>query len=173
MSLPPYELIRSSRRTLALEVARDGRVLVRSPLGLPRKRIDAFVAEHQSWITEHLARQARRCEAHPEPSAEEREILIRKAREILPSKTAHYGKLMNLCPTGISITGAEKRFGSCSPKNRICFSWRLMAYPDAAIDYVVVHELAHILHKNHGREFYACIESVLPDWRERRNLLKE
>ena len=80
---------------------------------------------------------------------------------------------MNLHPTGVTITGAEKRFGSCSAKNRICYSWRLMAYPEAAIDYVVVHELAHIRHKNHGKEFYACIESILPDWRTRRGLLKE
>ena len=173
MTPPSYELIRSARRTLALEVSRDGRVLVRAPMGLSQKRIDAFAAAHQDWIAAQQARQAQRRAAHPEPSAAERAGLIRKAQEVLPAKTAYYGNLMNLHPTGITITGAEKRFGSCSAKNRICYSWRLMAYPEAAIDYVVVHELAHILHKNHGKEFYACIESILPDWRARRNLLKE
>ena len=79
---------------------------------------------------------------------------------------------MGLRPAGVTITGAEKRFGSCSAKNRICFSWRLMQYPEEAVDYVVVHELAHILHKNHGKAFYACVEEVLPDWRARRALLK-
>ena len=79
---------------------------------------------------------------------------------------------MGVCPTGMRITGARTRFGSCSGKNSICFSWRLMAYPQEAVDYVVVHELAHILHKNHGPAFYQCIESVLPDWRQRRALLK-
>ena len=166
MSIPAYELIRSSRRTLALEISRDGRVIVRAPMRLSQKRIDAFLAAHQ-------AVQAKRREAHPEPTAEEREALIRRAREVLPEKVAYYSRLMDLHPTGITITGAEKRFGSCSGKNRICFSWRLMDYPEEAIEYVVVHELAHIRHKNHGKDFYACIASVMPDWRERRAMLKE
>ena len=80
---------------------------------------------------------------------------------------------MGLHPTGLRITSARTRFGSCSAKNSICFSWRLMQYPDAAVDYVVVHELAHIREKNHGRAFYALVEQFLPDWRERRALLKE
>ena len=79
---------------------------------------------------------------------------------------------MGLTYTGITITGAKTRYGSCSPKNRLCFSWRLMAYPESAIDYVVVHELAHIVHRNHGPEFHKLVESVLPDHKERRALLK-
>ena len=83
------------------------------------------------------------------------------------------GSVHSINIAGITITGAEKRFGSCSAKNRICFSWRLMAYPEEAIDYVVVHELAHIRHKDHSKRFYAFVEEVLPDWRERRRLLRE
>lgn len=174
MSAPvPYELVRSSRRTLALEVTADCRVLVRAPMRLSRGQIDAFVSGHADWIAEHLARQERRRASRPEPTAQEREAYIRRAREELPVRTAKYAALMGLYPAGITITGAEKRFGSCSAKNRICFSWRLMRYPDEAIDYVVVHELAHIRHKNHGPDFYACVEQVLPDWRARRALLKD
>ena len=172
MPVPPYELIRSSRRTLALEITRDGRVLVRAPMRLAQKRIDAFVAQHAEWIETHLAVQRQRRENHPEPTPAQREELIRKAKTILPQKIAYYSKIMELYPTGLTITGAEKRFGSCSAKNRICFSWRLMQYPEEAIDYVVVHELAHIRHKDHSKAFYACVEEVLPDWRERRKLLK-
>ena len=172
MPVPPYELIRSSRRTLALEITRDGRVLVRAPMRLAQKRIDDFVAQHAEWIETHLAVQRQRRENHPEPTPAQREELIRKAKTILPQKIAYYGGIMELCPTGLTITGAEKRFGSCSAKNRICFSWRLMQYPEEAIDYVVVHELAHIRHKDHSKAFYACVEEVLPDWRERRKLLK-
>ena len=58
---------------------------------------------------------------------------------------------MGLTPAAVTITGARKRFGSCSASNRICYSWRLMQYPEAAVDYVVVHELAHIVHKDHSR----------------------
>lgn len=80
---------------------------------------------------------------------------------------------MNLYPTGLKITSARTRFGSCSGKNSICFSWRLMDYPELAIDYVVVHELAHIVHKNHGPQFWALVERYLPDYRARRAMLRE
>lgn len=173
MSAPGYELVRSGRRTLAVEVTRDCRVVVRAPMRLSQKRIDAFVAEHAGWIESHLEVQRKRQDNHPEPTEAEREAYIRQAKEILPGKVARYGGIMGLYPTGITITGAEKRFGSCSAKNRICFSWRLMMYPEEAVDYVVVHELAHIRHKDHSRAFYACVEEVLPDWRERRKMLKE
>jgi len=131
------------------------------------------VKDHAAWIDKHLALQKSRRENHPEPSQEERDAFVRQAMELLPKKVACYSRIMNLYPSAVSITNAKKRFGSCSANNRICFSWRLMMYPDPAVDYVVVHELAHIRHKNHGKEFYDCIEKVLPDWRERRNLLKE
>lgn len=173
MNIPPYELVRSRRRTLALEVARDGRVVVRAPLRLAQKRIDDFVREHAGWIEEHQAVQQKRRENHPEPTEEERERFIRLAKEVLPGKVEQYSRIMGLYPTGITITGARKRFGSCSGKNRICFSWRLMQYPEEAIDYVVVHELAHIRHKDHSRAFYDCVAEVMPDWKDRRRLLKE
>ena len=80
---------------------------------------------------------------------------------------------MGLVPTGIKVTSARTRFGSCSGKNSICFSWRLMLYPPEAIDYVIVHELAHIRHHDHSPAFYALIERYMPDWRERMKLLKE
>ena len=80
---------------------------------------------------------------------------------------------MGLVPAGIKITSARTRFGSCSGKNSICFSWRLMLYPPEAIDYVIVHELAHIRHHDHSPAFYALIEQYLPDWKVRMKLLKE
>lgn len=168
-----YELIRSSRRSLALEITPDCRVVVRAPLRTAQKQIDAFVAAHEEWLAVHMARQQARRAAHPEPTPEQREAYLCRAREELPDRVARYSAMMGLYPAGITITGARTRFGSCSGKNRISFSWRLMAYPDAAIDYVVVHELAHIRHKNHSAAFYDCIAQVLPDWRERRALLRE
>lgn len=169
---PAYELIRSNRRTLSLEITGDCRVVVRAPTRISRARIDAFVEAHRAWIAEHLARQQDRREKHPEPSKAEQEALIRRAKEVLPGKVAHYAARMGLYPAGVTITGARTRFGSCSGKNRLCFSWRLMGYPEEAVDYVVVHELAHIRHKNHGPAFYECVARTLPDWRARRELLR-
>ena len=170
---PEYTLIRSSRKTLSLEITRDAAVVVRAPKRCPQREIDLFVTQRESWIQSALERQRSRIEQHPEPSDEQREQLIRRAKEILPERVAYYSGLMELHPPGITITGAVSRFGSCSPKNRLCFSWRLMQYPMRAVDYVVVHELAHIRHKNHGRDFYALVQSILPDYRERWQLLKE
>lgn len=167
-----YELIRSDRRTLALEV-RDGRVLVRAPRRLPRAQIDRFVAGHTDWIAKSLARVHARQAAYPEPDAAQRAVLLVRAKECLPGRVAYYASAMGLHPAGVTITGARTRFGSCSAKGRLCFSWRLMQYPPEAVDYVVVHELAHLVHRNHGREFYALIERYLPDYKARWKLLKE
>ncbi len=167
-----YTLIRSKRRTLSLEIARDLTVRVRAPLRCPKDEIDRFVQRHEGWIVAHLEKQRQRGVAHPEPTEEERKVLIARARAELPPKVAHYAALMGVEPTGITITSARTRFGSCSGKNRLSFTWRLMDYPEEAIDSVVVHELAHIVHKNHGKDFYALVESVLPDYKQRKKLLE-
>ena len=168
-----YELIRSKRTTLAVQVTREGRVIVRAPARLSKTRIEQFVAEHADWIARALANQQARREAHPEPDADKRAELIRRAETELPKKVQHYAHRMGLQPSGLKITAAKTRFGSCSEKNSICFSWRLMEYPESAIDYVVVHELAHIVHKNHGPQFWALVEQYLPDYRERRAMLRD
>ena len=168
-----YDLIRSDRKTICLEVTKDGRVRVRAPRKLTQARIDRFVAEHRQWLEEALRRQQARQEAHPEPDDKEIRRLKALAQELLPLKAAAFAKQMGVSYAGITITGAKTRFGSCSPKNRLCFSWRLMQYPEEAIDYVVVHELAHLVHRNHGPDFHALVASILPDHKQQRALLKE
>lgn len=169
--MQPYELIRSGRRTLALEV-RGGRVIVRAPYRASQAVIDRFVAVHADWIARALAKQETRAAVHPEPTDAEREEYIRRAKACLPQRVAYYSERMGLCPTKVRITGARTRFGSCSSQGHICFSWRLMQYPPEAVDLVVVHELAHIRHHDHGPGFYALLEQTLPDWRARRELLR-
>lgn len=171
-NLPGYTLVRSDRRTLSVEVARDGTVLVRTPRRCSQRDIAQFVAARAEWIAAKQVEQRARAQAHPEPTEAQSLALQQRACEELPARIAHYAARMELSYAGVTITGARTRFGSCSAKNRLCFSWRLMQYPDEAIDYVVVHELAHIVHKNHGKEFYALIASILPDYRARLHLLR-
>ena len=168
-----YELKRSRRKTLSVEVTREGRVIVRAPLRVSGAQIERFVTAHADWISRAQQRQRERLIAHPEPDDARRAELIRRAKTELPPKVAHYARMMGVQPTGLTITSARTRFGSCSGKNRICFSWRLMDYPEAAVDYVVVHELAHIVHKNHGPQFWALVERYMPDYRACRALLRE
>ena len=168
-----YTLKRSKRKTLAVEVTRAGEVIVRAPLRMPEREILRFLSAQREWIDAHVVLQKQREGVHLAPDATEEARLKTLAKEVIPPRVAHYGSIMGLVPTSVKITSAKTRFGSCSAKNGLCFSWRLMQYPMEAVDYVVVHELAHIVHKNHGKAFYALIGSVLPDYPERRKLLKE
>lgn len=174
MTLPKgYILKRSKRKTLAVEVKRDGTVTVRAPLRAKDKEIERFLLQQKAWIETHTARAKAWSEMHPEPDAEEEKRLRRLAKEVIPQKVAFYSMRMGLVPNGVRITSAKTRFGSCSMKNSLCFSWRLMQYPMEAVEYVVVHELAHILHKNHSKAFHDTVAAVLPDHKTRRAMLKQ
>ncbi len=167
-----FTLIRSRRRTLALQVTREGQVVVRAPVYASREDIHRFVAGHEGWIAAQLARQSQRLAEHPPLSRKEQEALRQKAREVLPPLVEHWARRMGAAPTGVKITSARTRFGSCSGKNSLCFSLYLMEYPIEAAEAVVVHELAHIRHKNHGPDFYALVRQTLPDYDARIKLLK-
>lgn len=167
-----YEIVRSRRRTVALEVTREGRVLVRAPLRMTQGEIDRFVAAHADWLEKAKTKVAARQAAHPPLTEAEIAVLRQRAKEVLPGKVTHYAAIMGVVPTSVKITAAKSRFGSCSGKNGICFSLYLMQYPEEAIDYVVVHELAHIRHHDHSSAFYAEVAKVMPDYRARMKLLK-
>lgn len=167
-----YKVIRSKRRTVALEITRELEVVVRAPQRMSQKEIEKFVTAHAEWIRVHYARQAARVAAHPAPTDAEIAVYKQKAKDILPQKVAYYAAIMGVTPTSVRITSAQRRFGSCSSKNGLCFSWRVMQYPEEAIDYVVVHELAHIRQHNHSAAFYREIQKVMPDYKDREKLLR-
>ena len=105
-----YQLIRSKRKTLAIEITREARLVVRAPLRCSQSRIEQFLAEKQAWITLHLQKMQQRRENHPEPTPEEEARLRKKARELLPGLVNRYAAQMDVQPTGITITGARTRF---------------------------------------------------------------
>ncbi len=167
-----YKVIFSDRKTLALSVE-DGQLIVRAPKKTKKAKIEKVVTEYSEWIEKHLEKSEERAKNHPEPSPKVETELRKLAREILPAKAEHFAEIMGLKYGRVKITSAKKRFGSCSSEGNLCFSFRLMEYPDEAIDYVVVHELAHLVVMNHSKEFYAVIEKVLPDYKKRKKLLKQ
>ena len=166
---PNYELIRSRRRTLAVEVTRDGRVIVRAPLRLSQAHIDDFVADRADWIARHLDALP---PAPPPPTEEEIRALKAQAAAILPEKVAFWSEKTGLVPTGTKITAARRRYGSCNSRGGLCFSCFLMNCPEEAVDLVVVHELCHLKVPNHGPAFYTLLAHHLPDGQERKKLLK-
>ena len=169
--LPPYELIRSDRKTLSLQVTRDGRVVVRAPRFLAESAIRRFVREKSGWIARQLERQRQR-PPRPEPTAAELAALKARAAEQIMPLVELWSRRTGLVPTSVKITAARTRYGSCSGKNSLCFSCFLMNSPEDAIELVVVHELCHIRVKNHGPDFYALLEHYLPDYRERKRHLR-
>lgn len=168
-----YQLIYSKRRTIGISIDDNLNVVVRAPKNAPKSQIDKIVAKNEDWILTHIEKKRIYLEKHLPSSPERQTELRQKAAEIIPPKVKYFAKLMGVTPSGIKITGARKRFGSCNSKNGLCFSFLLMEYPEEAIDYVVVHELAHIRHHNHSPEFYAFIAKTMPDYKSRQNLLRK
>ena len=96
-----------------------------------------------------------------------------KAYEKISERALYYSHMMGLKYNKLNITNAQHRWGSCSPKGNINFSWRLIMAPINAIDYVVVHELVHLRIKNHTKKFWNAVRVVMPDYRARSEWLKE
>lgn len=166
-----YTVKRSDRKSIGLEITGDCKIIVRAPIRMCDREIADFVSNYRGWIDKKLPEAEKRAERNREISEKEDE-LRNAAQKTIPPLVERYSKIMGLKASSVKITSAEKRFGSCSGKNGLCFSWRLMAYPTAAVEYVVVHELAHIKHHNHSPAFYALIKKYMPDYKERQKLLK-
>jgi len=167
-----YRVIRSDRKTLGLEVSDRLEVLVRAPRRLPEERIEAFVRQHERWILQKLEQRRAYIEQHVEPDAAQLFAWMAEMRDLVPGRVAHFAQIMGVRPSGIRFTKNRTRIGSCTRDNQISFSCRLMRYPVEVLDYVVVHELAHILHKNHGPAFWRAVEAILPDYKRRRGMLR-
>ena len=99
--------------------------------------------------------------------------LRQQALAVLQERTAHYAELMGVVYQSVKLSSAAKRWGSCSIKGNLNFSWRLVFYPLAVLDYVVVHELAHRKYMNHSKEFWAEVKKHCPEYKERKNVLKK
>jgi len=170
-----YRLIRSRRRTLGVEV-RNGEILVRAPLKLPRGEIDRFVEAHGDWIARKMAEQSRRSAA---AKTSERltpaalEALAAEARRIIPERVAYYAPLVGVDYGRITIRSQHTRWGSCSAAGNLNFNCLLLLAPPAVLDSVVVHELCHRKEMNHSSRFYGEVLRVMPDYRMRHRWLKE
>jgi predicted metal-dependent hydrolase len=96
-----------------------------------------------------------------------------EAKVMLKERVDYYSHRLLLFPKAVRITSARIHWGSCSGDNRLSFSWRIMMAPLEIVDYVLIHELVHIREKNHSKRFWRYLESIVPDYKERRTWLKE
>lgn len=176
--LDDIQVIRSGRKTMALEVRADQTVVVRAPYRMPVAEIRRFVREKSDWIEKQLCRMGER-NAYMEENAivpmseEELRELVRAALEDIPARVKRFAPLVGVSYGRITIRNQTTRWGSCSGKGNLNFNCLLMLTPEAIRDYVVVHELCHRLEMNHSSRFWAQVERILPDYRQCRSWLKE
>ncbi len=104
------------------------------------------------------------------------EILLglkKRAREKIQKRADFWAEKMGVCYKRLSLSNPQRRWGSCSAQNIIRINWRLIIAPLSVLDYVIVHELCHVAHKNHGKKFWQEVESVMPDYQQRRKELRQ
>lgn len=120
-------------------------------------------------------------QGHEEPAVEELiylpEVVTakdkRKARLLIEQRVAYYADRMGIAYGRISMRNQRTRWGSCSSDGNLNFNCRLLYMPLELVDYVVIHELAHRRHMNHSADFWNEVEKYLPDYKERRERLKQ
>lgn len=166
------KVVRSRRRTAAFTVTKDGEILLRVPLWVSDQEAHRLISENQTAIRSLRLRWERAMAQRPIYRDEEIPRLKLLAAERLPNLVNYWSAKMGLSPKSVKITSAKTRFGSCSSRGSICFSCFLMLYPNDAIEYVIVHELAHLKHLNHSAAFYRLVEHYLPDYQRRAAILK-
>lgn len=170
-----YEILRSGRGTLALEI-REGRLLVRAPWRAKQAEIDALLEQHEAWIERHLQKaEARRAaaEAQAPLSSEDIRALADRALQIIPERVRYYAPLIGVSYGRITIRNQRSKWGSCSAKGNLNFNCLLMLAPPEVLDSVVVHELCHRKEMNHSPRFYAEVLRVFPDYHKWDGWLKE
>ena len=151
----------------------EGQVLVTAPRQVPVSRIRTFVEEKERWIRKHQERMraaAVNREAEPE--------LTRAQRKVLQEKVEFYAKKweprMGVHASGWTLRKMKTRWGSCTVgTGRIRINTRLYYFPDEILEYIVVHELCHLIEPSHDKRFQAYMTRFLPDWKKRRRQMRE
>lgn len=175
-------IIRSGRKTLALEVTADGDLLIRAPLRMSEKEILAFAQKNREWAAGKIleARKKREERERLEQenpvvplTREELEELGRAAADYIPMRVAHFASIMNLDFGRVTIRNQTSRWGSCSAKKNLNFNVLLMLTPREVIDSVIVHELCHIRHMDHSKAFYAEVLKYFPEYHKWDDWLKK
>lgn len=169
----PYKIVRSKRKTMAIQVKRDGSVEVRCPMWVPEKEVLAFAQEHKEWIAQHQQEVLKNLEKKAVYTEEQIREYRQHARWLMAQKTWMWAEKMQVTYGKITIRQQATRWGSCSGKGNLNFNWKLVLLPEELVDYVVVHELAHRREMNHSPRFWKIVEQQLPDYRERRKQLRE
>ncbi len=170
-----YQIIRSARRTLQIEIKAGGQVIVRAPQRVSDAEIQRFVDSKAAWIAGHIEKlKAREAERPKEErlSMEDIRELADQALVDIPARVRRYAPIVGVEYGRITIRNQKSKWGSCSSQKNLNFNCLLMLAPEAVRDYVVVHELCHLIELNHSKKFWAHVKRVLPDYKKQEEWLK-
>ena len=171
-------VIKSKRKTIAIQVNSDLSVTVRAPYGITEKYIEEFLNKNEIWISKQVHEIKVKKKSIESRDAENITLdkikaLADQALEIIPARVEYFAKIIGVTYGNITIRNQKTRWGSCSSKGNLNFNCLLMLAPPEVLDYVVVHELCHRKQMNHSKAFWTEVEKVFPDYKKSIKWLKE
>ena len=169
-------VVKSSRKSVAMRVLPDGVLEVRAPLRMTEQEITEFVQKNADWVHKQLAsaeEKRLRLEREGMLTREEIDELARQTAEFLPERVRYFAEKIGVTYGRITVRSQKSKWGSCSSKGNLNFNCLMMLTPPEVRDYLIVHELCHRREMNHSARFWAEVERVLPDYRERERWLKQ
>lgn len=177
-----YRFVRSSRKTLSVEIGPKG-LTVKAPFSASRRDVEAFLRKRPHWVLAHYDAMQEKMEklsqqnGNSHLSESQKEALEKRyrnlARECITKRASYYAAQLGVTYSSIRIAEQKTRWGSCSSRGTLSFHWRLVLAPPAVMDYVVVHEVCHLIHMDHSPDFWAEVESLMPDYKVYKTWLKK
>jgi predicted metal-dependent hydrolase len=153
-------------------LGRQYRLRIAGPARLSRARARPPVKLLGGWLTVELAAGA----AEEKRREAARRALVawyrRRAAELLPQRAGLWSGKLGLAPPPVLVREPRARWGSCDPRGNVRLNWRIVQAPRPLVDYVVAHELVHLIHRTHGQDFWAALGRVMPAYEERRRTLR-
>ncbi|NHB34515.1 M48 family peptidase [Helicobacter pylori] len=177
-------------KTLSLNITPSLEVILKIPDSCPQARANAFLKEQEAWLKKtFLAMQEKHSLLCSHLNTYKDKILVfdetknandytltelkKILKTYLERKLPLIAQKMQTSYTGFSVRNNAKVLGSCSYHNRLSFALLLVCAQKEAIDYVIIHELAHTIHKNHSQNFWRCVKTFCPNYRTLRDHLKQ
>ncbi|EMG85477.1 hypothetical protein HMPREF1397_01732 [Helicobacter pylori GAM115Ai] len=177
-------------KTLSLNITPSLEVILKMPDSCPQARANAFLKDQEAWLKKtFLAMQEKHSLLHSRLNTYKDKILVfdetknandytltdlkKILKTYLERKLPLIAQKMQTSYTGFSVRNNAKVLGSCSYHNRLSFALLLVCAQKEAIDYVIIHELAHTIHKNHSQNFWRCVKTFCPNYRALREYLKQ
>ena len=147
---------------------------MRAPKFLSDRQIARFISEKSEWLDKKIHEVTERAKTAPVAlSAAEEKELRERARDAFIERSCLYASKMGVRFEKIRLNSARTRWGSCGPKGNLSFNWRLIQAPVEILDYVVIHELAHLIERNHSKRFWAKVAEFCPNYHAARDWLKK